>query len=85
VTVAILIGIAAGDGLAPVCATLKVDVLVVGTSVDDIDVDTLTTVGGVEVLVPGAEAQRIAVRNAGKSPWSVLLGLVVVAAQGGDD
>jgi hypothetical protein len=84
VAVAILIGIAVGDGLAPVCATLKVDVLGVGASVDDVDVDTLTTVGGIEVLVPGAEAQRIAVRDTGKTPGGVLLGLVVIAAQGVD-
>ena len=82
VAVAILIGIAVGDGLAPVCATLEVDVLGVGASVDDVDVDTLTTIGGIEVLVPGAEAQRIAVRDTGKTPGGVLLGLVVIAAKG---
>jgi hypothetical protein len=84
VTVAILIGIAVGDGLAPVGAALEVDVLVVGASVDDVDVNTLTTVGGVEVLVPGAKAQRVAVRDAGKTPGGVLLGFVVVTAKGVD-
>jgi hypothetical protein len=56
----------------------------VGASVDDVDVDTLTTVGGIEVFVPGAEAQRIAVRDTSKTPGGVLLGLVVIAAQGVD-
>jgi len=79
VTVAILISIAVRDGLAPVSTALEVDVLVVGTGVDDVDVDTLTTVGRVEVLVPRAEAQRVAVRDTGETPWGVLLRLVVVA------
>ena len=83
VTVAILISIAVRDGLAPVSTALEVDVLVVGTGVDDVDVDTLTTVGRVEVLVPRAEAQRVAVRDTGETPWGVLLRLVVVA-EGGD-
>jgi hypothetical protein len=79
VAVAILVGIAVGDGLAPVSTALEVDVLVVCTGVDDVDVDTLTAVGRVEVLVPRAEAQRVAVRDTGKTPWGVLLRLVVVA------
>ena len=83
-TVAILISIAVGDGLAPVGAALEVDVLVVGSGVDDVDVNTLTTVGRVEVLVPGTEAQRVAVRDTGKTPGGVLLGLVVVTSKGVD-
>ena len=82
VAVAILVGIAAGDGLAPVGAALKVDVLVVGTRVDDVNIDTLTTIGGVEVLVVGTEAQRVAVGDTGKTPGSVLLRLVAVTAHG---
>ena len=84
VTVAILISIAVGNGLAPVGAALEVDVLVVGSGVDDVDVNTLTTVGRVEVLVPGTEAQRVAVRDTGKTPGGVLLGLVVVTSKGVD-
>lgn len=76
--VAILISVTVGDGLAPVCATLEVDVLVVGTSVNDVNVDTLTAIGRVKVLVPRAETQRVAVRDTGKAPWGVLLGLIVV-------
>lgn len=44
VTVAILVNIASGDGLAPVSTAFKVDVLGVGASVNDVDVDALTTV-----------------------------------------
>jgi hypothetical protein len=78
VTVAILVSIAAGDGLAPVGAALEVNMLDVGSGVDDIDVNALTAVGGVEVLVVGAEAQGVAVGDTGKSPGGVLLRLVVV-------
>jgi hypothetical protein len=84
VAVAILVSIAVGDGLAPLGATLKVDVLGVCASVDDVNVNTLTTVGGVEVLVPGAEAQGVAVRDTGETPWGVLLDLWLVVAESVD-
>jgi hypothetical protein len=61
VAVAILIGIAVRDSLAPFGAALKVNVLNVGTGINDVDVNTFTTIGGVQVLVPCAEAQRVAV------------------------
>jgi hypothetical protein len=78
VTVAILIGIAVGDSLAPVGAALEVNVLDVGAGVDDIDVNALAAIGGVEVLVVGAEAQGITVGDTGKTPGGVLLRLVVL-------
>lgn len=53
VSISILILIASWDGLAPASATLKVDVLDVGSGIDDIDINTLTTLLGVEVLVEG--------------------------------
>jgi hypothetical protein len=85
VTVAILVSVSAGDGLAPVGAALEVNVLVVCAGVDDVDINTLTAVGRVEVLVPGTEAQRVAVRDTGKTPGGVLLGLVVVTTEGLND
>lgn len=85
VTVAILVGIAAGDGLAPVSTALEVNVLVVGTGVNNVDIDALTSVGGIEVLVPCAEAQGVAVGDTGETPGSVLLSLVLVATHGVDD
>ena len=75
VSVAILICITLRNGLAPRCATLEVDVVNVGAGVDDVDVNTLTTVLGVEVLVEGAEAQAVAVGDTGETPGSVLLDL----------
>ena len=77
-SIAILIGITVGDGLAPGSATLEVDVVDVGACVDNIDIDALATVGGVEVLVKVAEAQAVAVRDTGKTPWCVLLELSIV-------
>jgi hypothetical protein len=47
VAVSILISIVDWDGLAPSGTALEVNVLNVGTGVDDIDIDTLTTVSGV--------------------------------------
>jgi hypothetical protein len=73
-----------GDGLAPRRTTLEVDVVDVGTGVDDVDVNALATVLGVEVLVEGAEAQAVTVRDTGEAPRSVLLNLGVVAAQSVD-
>lgn len=61
VSVAILIGIALRDGLSPRRTTLEVDVVNVGAGVDDVDVNTLATVLGVEVLVEGTEAQAVTV------------------------
>ena len=84
VSVAILIGIALRDGLAPRRTTLKVDVVNVGTGVDDVDVNALATVLGVEVLVKGAEAQAVTVRDTGEAPGSVLLDLGVVRLQSVD-
>lgn len=61
VSVAILICITLRDGLAPRRATLEVDVVDVGAGVNDVDINTLATVLGVEVLVEGAEAQAVTV------------------------
>jgi hypothetical protein len=61
VSVAILVCITLRDGLAPRRATLEVDVVNVGARVNDVDINTLATVLGVEVLVEGAEAQAVTV------------------------
>lgn len=55
VSVAILVLVTLRNGLAPLGAALEVDVVNVGASVDDIDINSLTTIGGVEVLVEGTE------------------------------
>lgn len=77
VTVAILIGIARGNGLTPVGTTLEVDVVDVGTSVNNVGIDTLTTIRRVEVLVEGTEVEGVAVGDTGKTPRSLSLGLAV--------
>jgi hypothetical protein len=79
VSVAILVGITLGDGLSPRRTTLEVDVVDVGTGVDDVDVNTLATVLGVEVLVEGAETQAVTVGDTGEAPGSVLLDLGLVS------
>lgn len=65
VTVAILILVTLRDSLAPFGAALEVYVLSVGTRINDVDVDALATVIGVEVLVEGAETKTLAVGNTG--------------------
>jgi hypothetical protein len=89
VAIAILVSITRRDGLAPVSAALKVDVLDIGASVDDIDINALSAISRVEVLVPGAEAQRVAVRDTSQTPGGILLSLVLVlvlvALLGADD
>lgn len=50
VTVAILISIALRNGLAPFSTTFEIDVLNVGTGIDNVGVDTLTGICGVNVL-----------------------------------
>lgn len=63
--VTILILITLGDCLAPVGATLEVNVLNVSASVDDVGINTLTTISGIQVFVIGAEREGIAVRDSG--------------------
>lgn len=77
VSVSILISITLWDGLAPGRTTFKVDVFDVGAGVDNVDVNTLTAVLGVQVLVEGAEAQAVTVGDASETPGGVLLSLGV--------
>ena len=55
-SIAINIFITLGNCLAPVGTTFEVNVLDVGASIDDVCVNTLTTILGIEVLVEVAEA-----------------------------
>jgi len=73
VSVAILISVALRNGLAPRCATLEVNVVYVGARVDDVDVNTLAAAVRVEVFVEVAEGEAAAMRDASKTPGSVLL------------
>jgi len=73
VSVAILIRVALRNSLAPRCATLEVNVVYVGTRVNDVDVNTLAATIRVEVFVEVAERETAAMRDASKTPGSVLL------------
>ena len=75
VSVSISILVASWDSLPPVGTTLEVDVLGVGSGVNDIDINTLSSVLGVEVLVEGGERETLSVGNTSKTPWGVVLGL----------
>lgn len=77
VAIAILILVAVGDSLTPLGSALKVDVVNVGTSVNDVGIDTLTTLLSIEVLVEGTEVQGISVGDTGETPRSLRLGLTI--------
>ncbi len=63
------------DGLAPVSTSLEINVVNVRSGVNDIDVNTLTALTRVEVLVEGGEREWLSVGDAGKTPRGVGLGL----------
>ena len=67
VTVAVLINIVLGNGSAPLRTALKFFVANVDTSVDDVDINTLTAVGVVDVLLEGSERKLRAVADTGKT------------------
>ena len=72
-TISILISITLGDGLAPVSTTLEVDVLNVGASINNVGIDTLATLLGIQIFVKVAEGEAFTVRDTGKTPWCILL------------
>jgi hypothetical protein len=74
VSVAVLVLITSRDGLAPGGTTLEVNVVHVGASVNDIDVNALASVRGIQVLVEGTEGQSLLVRDTGKTPGCAVLG-----------
>lgn len=57
VTVAVLIWVTSRNSLAPFGATFEVDVLSVCTCIDDVDIDPLSAIFSIEILVEGAEAE----------------------------
>lgn len=77
VTVSVLV--ISGDGLAPVGTALEVNVGGVGAGVDNVDVDTLTTFSGVEVLVKVTEVEGFTVGDTGETPWgSLFFGWLII-------
>jgi hypothetical protein len=73
VAVAVPILIVLRNGVAPVCAALKLVVVDVDTSVDDVDIDALSALGVVDVLVECAEAEFVRVRDTCKTPRGATL------------
>lgn len=74
-TISVNIFVIGGDGLSPVCSVFEVNMLDVGASVNNVDVDTLAAVGTVEVFVEGSEAEAVTVRYSGQAPRSILFSL----------
>ena len=88
VAVAILVWVALRDCLAPRCTTLEVNVLDVGASINDVDINTFATIGSVIILVEVAEAEGFTVGETSQTPWSTLLelgiGVVVLVLENMD-
>lgn len=61
VSISILISVVGWDGLAPCCTALEVYVIDIGSSIDDIDINTLTSISGIQVLAEVAESQALSV------------------------
>lgn len=74
VTVTILINVAGRNSLSPVSTALKINMLNVSAGVDDVDINTLTTVGLMNVFAETSKVERLLVGDTGKTPWSALLG-----------
>jgi hypothetical protein len=55
VSVSILISVVGWDGFSPMCSALEVNVLGIGSGINDINIDPLTRISGIEILVEVAE------------------------------
>lgn len=73
VAVAVNVVVTLGNSLSPASTAFKVDVLDVGTGVNDVGIDTLTTIGSVDVLVECAEVELLTVRDTSQTPGSTVL------------
>ena len=76
VAVAVLVDVVLRHGLTPSSTALELNVVDVDTSVNDVGGNTLTTVTLVDVLVEGAQAKTLAVRDTSQTPRSSLLDIV---------
>jgi hypothetical protein len=70
VAIAIYILITGRNGFPPMGTALKVVVIDIGTSVNDINVNTLATMSLVDVFIVGTKVQTLLVRDTGKTPRS---------------
>lgn len=63
VAVAVNVIVTLGNSLSPASTAFKVDVVDVGAGINNIGIDTLTTLGSVDVLVECAEVELVTVRD----------------------
>lgn len=82
VSVTILISITSWDGLAPFGTAFEVNVLNVGTSVNDVSINALAALSSVKVLIECAKVKGITVGDTGQTPGRLLLGLAVTLVLG---
>jgi hypothetical protein len=73
VTVTIFIRVTVRDSGTPFGTTIKVDVLDINTGIDDIDLDTLTTLGFIVILAESTKVEGFAVGDTGQTPGSIAL------------
>jgi len=73
VSVAILVSVTLWNGLAPSCTALEVEMSSVGSSVNDVDINTFATISSVQVLVEGAEGKAVTVGKTSEAPWGTSL------------
>jgi hypothetical protein len=73
VAIAISILIVLRDGLAPVSTAVEVNMLGVGTGVDDVGINTLSAILSIQILVEGSEGKTVPVRDPSQTPGGILL------------
>jgi hypothetical protein len=71
-TIAILISVAGRNGFSPVGATLEINMVNIGAGVDDINIDTLTAMGLMDILVERAKVKRLVVGDTSETPRSTM-------------
>jgi hypothetical protein len=67
VTIAVLVDVVLGDGLAPACPSLKLLVLDIDTGINDVDIDTVAATLDVLVLIECTKAESLGVTDTRKT------------------
>ena len=73
VTVAVLVFVIKRYCFTPRSSTFKIDVLDIGSSVNDVDIDTFSAFSSVKIFVEGTEAQALSMRYSSEAPRGTLL------------
>jgi hypothetical protein len=73
VSVAIKILVVGGDCLTPGSTATEILMIDVDTSINRVDINSLATFRGVEILVEGTEGESVPVRDTSQTPRGVLL------------